>query len=106
GGRRVGLVETKIRPSRATATQNEGLPQETPRRSNALLIWNACQLPEAGLVEVSTLPPLELFEPPETATQRAGEGQETEIRCVAPRWPPLTSPTDQASAPPVGSVET
>src|SRR5262249_38704487 len=97
---------TKIRPSRATATQSEGLPQETPRRSSALLSWIACQLPDAGLVEVSTLPPFELFEPPETATQRAGEGQETEVRCAATRRPALTSLTDHAPDPPVGSVET
>ena len=53
-------------------------------------------LPEVGLVEVRTLPPLELFEPPETATQREGEGQETAIRWVAPPPPSLTSLTDQA----------
>ena len=101
----VGLVETKIRPSRATATQSEGVPQETPRRSSELLSWIACHWPEVGSVEVSTLPPLELFDPPETATHRAGEGQETAVRCVAPS-PSFTTVGDQAPAPPVGSVET
>ena len=45
--------------------------------------------------------------PPETAAQNAGDGQEIEIRWVAPFWPlPLTFTADQAPVPPVGSVET
>jgi len=57
------------------------------------------------LVEVRTLPPLELFDPPETAAQKDGAGQETAVRWVAPS-PSLITVGDQASAPPVGSVET
>src|SRR5262249_48423045 len=101
------LVETKIRPSRATATQSEGVPQETPRKSSALLIWTDCQWPEVGSVEVRTLPPLELFDPPETATHSDGDGHEMPVRWVAPFWSlSLTFEGSQEEAPPVGSVDT
>src|SRR4051812_9839579 len=98
-----GSFETKIRPSLATATQSEGVAQETPRRSGDPASWALFQMPEVGSVEVKTRPADSPY-PPDTATQRDADGHDTAVRCEAP-GPSFTSFTDQAPAPPVGLVE-
>src|SRR5207245_8943518 len=65
-----------------------GTPPEESTDTGAL------QLLLAGLVEV-TIPPL-----PSTATQRIVDGHDTASNCAL-----STSPSVQAGAPPVGSVE-
>lgn len=78
-----GSLETKIRPPFATATQTEVVVQETARRSGEPASSTDCHRPEAGVVDVKTLPPPEPL-PPETATQSEAEGHETPVRCEAP----------------------
>ena len=96
----VGSVEAKSRPPRAAATQSDGVPQEMLRKSSWDPSCVVCHCPAVGFVEVRTRPPLELFDPPETAAQKDGEGQDTLERWVAP-CPPgsFTTVGDQAAAP-------
>ena len=75
-----GSVDEKSRPPRAATTQSEGVPQEILRRSSWEPSCVVCHCPATGFVEVRTWPPLALFDPPETAAQKDGDGQEIEIR--------------------------
>src|SRR5215213_6431513 len=84
-------------PSSPTATQSDGVGQETPRRSKGSLslVTPHAGVPPVGSVEVTTRP----FWP--TATQSDGVGQEIPFMWVASR---PSRASIHASTGPVGSL--